>query len=111
MVQLQANLEAIRAAGAQLVAISYDREEVLKRFASRRGIGFALLSDPESRVIDSYGVRNQEARGRAAGIPHPGTFLIDRQGVIRARLFRDAYSERHDPTELIQAIKALPTEN
>lgn len=105
MVQLQTNLKGIEATGGRVVAISYDRPEVLKGFAKERSISFPLLSDPGSKTIDAYGIRNQEASGRAAGIPYPGTFIIDRQGVIRAKLFLEGYRDRAPAAEVIEALK------
>ena len=42
--ELQSNLEKIRARGLGVVAISYDSVAVLKNFAERRGITFPMLS-------------------------------------------------------------------
>ena len=107
LVQLQTNLTQIEAAGVQLVGISYDSVAVLKRFSDRRGIKFPLLSDPQSKTIDAYGIRNKEAEGRAAGVPYPGTFILDGQGVIRAKLFHEGFKERYDGEAIIRAAKAI----
>ena len=48
---------------------------------------------------------NKEAKGKQAGIPYPGTFVIDSQGVIRAKLFNEGYSKRHSSEELIKAAQ------
>ncbi len=40
-----------------------------------------------------------------AGIPHPGTFVVDKKGVVRAKLFMKKYSERHTVKELIATVK------
>ena len=89
------------------MGISYDSEPILKRFADKNAITFLLLSDAGSKTIDAYGIRNKEASGRSAGIPLPGTFILDQQGIIRAKLFREGYRDRHPPAELIQVIKEL----
>jgi peroxiredoxin len=68
-------------------------------------ITFPLLSDADSTVIKAYGLLNLEAKGKQAGIPYPGTFLIDAQGVIRAKLFHEGYSKRHSAEDLIKAAK------
>lgn len=89
-----------------MAAISYDSLPILERFAKRKEISFLLLSDPGSKTIDAYGIRNREATGsRLAGIPYPGTFLVDSKGIIRAKLFYDSYKKRHDSAELIEAAK------
>ncbi len=105
--QLQGDLKKIEAAGVQLVGISYDPVKVLDGFTQKRKIQFPLLSDPGSQVIKAYGVLNEEAKGRTKGIPYPGTFLIDQQGVIRAKLFREGYRQRHSTDELLEAAKAI----
>ncbi len=105
MVQLQSDLKEIQTTGGQLVAISYDSPEVLKRFAAKRSITYPLLSDAGSKIIDAYGIRNKEATGRTSGIPYPGTFIIGSNGVIRAKLFLEGYKERASPEAIAQALK------
>lgn len=90
-----------------MVGISYDDTKVLKAFSDRMKIAFPLLSDRGSKTIDAYHVRNEAAKGRTEGIPKPGTFLVGRDGVIRAKLFLEGYRERHTTDALIEAAKAL----
>ena len=107
MVQLQRDLKSIEDAGIQLVGISYDEPAALKRFADQMKISFPLLSDPGSKMIDAYHIRNEAAKGRAEGVPNPGTFILDREGVIRAKLFLEGYRERHTTDALIEAAKTI----
>ena len=107
MVQLQRDLKSIEDAGIQLVGISYDEPAALKRFADQMKISFPLLSDPESKTIDAYHIRNEAARGKALGVPNPGTFILDQEGVIRAKLFLEGYRERHTTEALIEAAKTI----
>jgi peroxiredoxin len=106
-VQLQAGLKKLEIAGVQVVAISYDSVKVLSSFAEKRQITFPLLSDPGSKTIDAYGIRNKEAKGMAAGVPYPGTFILDKKGIVRAKLFHDGYRERHSTDELIKAARDI----
>ncbi len=106
--QLQADLKKFEAEGIQIVAISYDPVEVLSGFADKRQITFPLLSDPGSKTIEAYGILNKEATsGRAKGVPYPGTFLVDKEGVVRAKLFLEGYRERHPTEELLKAAQAI----
>ena len=98
-------MKEIEATGGQLVAISYDSAAILKRFSANSAITYPLLADPGSKTIDAYGIRNKEAPERWSGIPHPGTFIVDTKGVIRAKLFLEGYKERHAPEALIEALK------
>ena len=104
---MQHDLKSIEGAGIQLVGISYDDTKVLKSFTDRMKITFPLLSDPESRTIEAYHIRNEAARGKAEGVPHPGTFILDRKGVIRAKIFLEGYRDRHTTAALIEAAKTI----
>jgi len=90
-----------------VVGISYDNPAALERFSDQAKISFPLLSDPESQTIEAYHIRNEDAKGKAEGIPDPGTFILDRDGVIRAKLFLDGYVNRHSTEALIKAAKAV----
>jgi peroxiredoxin Q/BCP len=105
---LQRDLKSIEDAGVQVVGISYDSPEVLKRFSDRSKISFPLLSDPGSKVIATYHVRNEAAIGKAVGVPDPGTFVLDKGGVIRAKLFLEGCRERHTTEALLGAAKSVP---
>jgi peroxiredoxin Q/BCP len=107
LVQLQSDLKSLADAGVQVVGISYDSPDVLKSFSDRSKITFPLLSDPESKTIDAYHIRNKAARGKALGVPNPGTFLLDREGVIRSKLFLEGFRERHTTDALIKAARAI----
>ncbi len=78
---------------------------MLSGFAEKKNLSFPLLSDAGSKVIEAYGILNKDAKGVARGVPHPGTFLIDKGGVVRAKLFLDGYRDRHPTEELIKAAK------
>ena len=104
--QLQSDLKKIEK-DTQVIAISYDSVEVLAKFADRRKITFPLLSDSGSKTIRAYRLLNKEARGKAEGIPYPGTILIDKDGVIRAKLFLEGYKDRHSTDDLIKAAQSI----
>lgn len=101
MVEIQRSLADIRAQGFGVAVITYDAVDTLKGFADKYGITYPLLSDQGSRTIDAWGIRNREATGRSAGIPHPGTFMVDPSGVILSRAFEQAYSERRTATTIL----------
>ena len=113
MVQLQKDSEAIRDAGITLVGISYDSVETLKTYSDKNGISFPLLSDEGSKTIDVFGIRNKGMDGKKfgpndlTGIPFPGTYILDGDGVIRAKLFLERYQVRHTSQELIEAAKRV----
>jgi peroxiredoxin len=105
LVQLQARQKELADAGIQVVGISYDPVDVLKEFADKRKVKFPLLSDPDSKTIKAYGLSDAAAKGKQEGIPYPGTFVVDKDGVIRAKLFHEGPLKRHTPEDLIKAAK------
>lgn len=105
LVQLQKVLPEVEAAGGQVVGISIDSTEVLHRF-SQRGVSFPLLSDRESAAIGAYGIRNEDAPKAYAGVARHGTFVIDRKGVIRSKIFQVSYAERPAVENLLRALRA-----
>lgn len=76
---------------------------ILASFGEKNGIAFPMLSDPDSAVIRRYGILNPEGNG----FPFPGTFLIDGEGTVRAKLFLDGYRDRHTNAALIEAAGAI----
>jgi hypothetical protein len=110
-VELQGRYDEIRKQGLGLVAISYDSPETLKAFAASRGITFPLVSDAGSAIIRRYGLLNEtmDPKTRFYGVPHPGTFIVDRKGVVSARFFEDAYQERYTAATILAAQGVAPS--
>jgi len=104
---LEKNRPAIEAAGVQLIGVSYDAPATSAAAATKLSLTYPLLSDTGSKVIDAYGIRNAEAKGKAEGVAHPVVFIVDRAGVIRAKLMRDGYRDRPESAEIIAAAKGL----
>ena len=94
--ELQSRYADLTKQGIGLIAVSYDSQETLKKFAASRGITFPMVSDQGSAIIKRYGLLNEtlDPKTRFFGVPHPGTFMLDRKGVVTARYFEDAYQER-----------------
>src|SRR6266540_4580597 len=97
LVELQGRVAELKRQGLSLAAVSYDPVAVLADFSKRRGITFPLLSDPGSATIKRYGILNTtvpETNQQSYGIPFPGTFMLNAQGVVTSRFFEQAYQER-----------------
>jgi hypothetical protein len=85
-----------------LAAISYDSPAILKNFAVRKGITFPLLSDSGSKIIRDFGILNVQAPpGPFFGIPYPGTFILDRNGVVVQKYFEDDYKQRYTASDIL----------
>jgi len=79
---------------------------VLADFAMRRGITYPLLSDAGSAVITRYGILNTTVPDNSPqrGIPYPGTFIVDANGVVTSRVFEGAYQERNTVTSVLAKL-------
>jgi len=77
---LRDDIGAFRTAGVQVVGVSCDPKESLRAWAAQEGFDFPLLSDfwPHAEVARRYGVFFEPA-----GMATRGTFLVDRDGVLR----------------------------
>ncbi len=101
--ELQSRVGELTRQGLGLAAISYDAPDVLKKFSESRGITFPLISDSGSAIITRYGLLNtgEKPGTRTYGIPFPGTFILDRKGVVRSRHFENAYQERNTVASIL----------
>ncbi len=97
-----------------IYAISPDPTEQSRQFArmiaaDHRGeVTFSLLSDPLSRVIDRYGLRDKAYAGqKESGIPHPSVFVLDQRGRIRWVTIESDYRERPSNQEIAAALDAF----
>jgi hypothetical protein len=103
-VELERSLEKFRAQGLGVAAISYDSKEVLRHFSQRMGgFRFPLLSDEGSKVIRAFGILNQNVpEGHEwYGMPFPGTFLVDENGIVHAKYFERMHRQRYTAESIL----------
>jgi len=92
-------------------AISYDSREVLQDFSNRRQITFPLLSDPESKIIQDFGILNTTVKPGefGYGIPFPGTYVVNGKGVVVSKFFEEEAGNRYSfGTVLTKALGSTP---
>lgn len=110
LIDLNTNaLEAVKERGYGIAAISYDKVRDLERFHKKWRVGFPLLSDEGSNMIDALGLRNPhyEEGHYAHGVPYPVILVLDRDKKITAKLLRESYRERPEPEVLIETLDQL----
>jgi peroxiredoxin len=100
-VELQGHKADFDARHIRVVAISVDAIEKSKDLAKDLGLGFALLSDPEMKVIRAYGVADESNE-----IAWPAEFLIDQGGRIRWRATAIKVGTRASATDVLRAFDA-----
>ena len=90
-----------------LVVSKYDAEETASWVQSNDWT-FPILVDGRE-VIEAYGILNESAlsRPKAAGIPHPATFIIDTKGVVRFKNVWEDYKKRTSPETMLKELDKL----
>ena len=54
-----------------------------------------MLSDPDHRTIDAYGLLDPAYKGKKFdGIPHPAIYVIDKKGRVAWSQVEDDYKKR-----------------
>lgn len=87
----------------QLLAVSNDAPFSLRVFAEREGLSYPLLSDfwPHGEVSRAYGVFAEDK-----GCAVRGTFVIDKEGVVRWTVV-NALPDARDLNEYVKALDAI----
>lgn len=80
-----------KAAGAQRVGISADQVSKQKQFSDKHSFDFPLLSDPDRKVADAYGVK----RGLSLLKVKRTTFVIDKDQTIRDIIHSETNMNQH----------------
>lgn len=107
--QLTEISDQIEAMGISVVALTYDSVELLKTVKEDQGIQFTLLHDEDVSHVNVFGVRNldYEPGHRVYGIPYPGIFLVDPNGVIKAKFAEERYQDRPPFEDVLEAAAKL----
>jgi mycoredoxin-dependent peroxiredoxin len=100
---MQADLDELVSDEVELVTVSTDSMYALRSFADQEGFTFPMLSDfwPHGEVARAYGVLNEDI-----GIALRGTFLVDRDGVVRWTVL-NGIPDARDVEDYKRAIAAL----
>jgi mycoredoxin-dependent peroxiredoxin len=102
--QVRDELPSFEGDDVQVIGISVDHPFALKSWAAQEGYLFPLVSDfwPHGEVAQKYGVFND-----IAGMSNRGTFLIDKQGVVRFAELNQP-GEKRDQSVWHEAMAKLP---
>ncbi len=100
--ELRDNLPKFVNDDTQLLAVSNDSIHTLRVFSEQEGLEYPLLSDfwPHGEVSRAYGVFDEDK-----GCAVRGTFIIDKEGVVRWSVVNDLPNAR----DLNEYVKALDT--
>lgn len=100
MTEYQQHYATIRAAGAELAAISVDAPEKSEALREQLGLSFTILCDTERLVVREWGVYNAREKG---GIARPAVFILDPGRFVRCASV-DEVASRVPASEIVRAL-------
>lgn len=99
-------MDDLRERGAAVAAVVVDPVETNAALARDAGLEFPILSDPDLRLVDAYGLRHREAHdGRDIALS--ASILVDGAGVVRWASVSKNVRLRPPPDEVVARIDAL----
>ncbi len=93
----------------QLLAVSIDSREITNKFIQHLrerypgDFDFPFLEDKDHKVIDRYGIYNPDGRGW----PHPATYVIDMQGIVRWKFVEVDYRVRPANEQILSELRKI----
>ncbi|MFG2820225.1 peroxiredoxin [Kitasatospora sp. NPDC048365] len=101
--EIQKELPRLQNDDVQVLAVSNDSPFTLRIFAEQQGLEYPLLSDfwPHGDISRKYGVFNDDK-----GCAVRGTFVIDKDGVVRWSVV-NGLPDARDTQEYLAAVGAL----
>ena len=119
-------METIRSLGADLVGISPELPDNTLTMAEKHAIPIDILSDATSEVMKKYrlwfavpaevkalylekfGVNLEKYNGAGRWeLPVPATYVLDRDGIVRAGEADPDYTVRMEPSDIVVAIRGI----
>lgn len=125
---LQQNLGEFKKYGAQLITVTPQTSDKSAEQIKKDGYPFEVLSDLDSKVMKDYklyyelpadlvavykshGLDIEAFNGKGRNLlPVPGSFVIDKKGVVRAMQAQTDYKQRMEPAAIIKTLKILASE-
>jgi peroxiredoxin len=119
-------LATIRSLGADLIAVSPELPDHTMTISERHAIPIDILSDATGDVLkkyrlwfsvpaevkslyrDRFGIDLEKYNGAGRWeLPVPATYVLDREGTVRAGQADPDYTVRMEPAEIIAALRSI----
>jgi len=109
-----------------LIAVSPELGEYSRTLIDQKHLRFDILHDPGNDVAHAYGLRwvvpdDLKSLYKTLGVdlaetngdtswtlPLPGSFILDRAGVIRYARVDPDYTRRPEPQDTLEGVRKLP---
>jgi len=111
--------------GATVIAVSPDLPMVSKKTKDKNGLEFLVLSDVNNRaakliglsfkvdddtraIYKNFGINLSKNQGNDENtLPMPGTYVIDKKGMVQFSYVDPDYTKRAEPSEVLKVVKSL----
>ena len=117
----QAILPELARLGATLVAISPQTPDASKEIITKGELAFPVLSDVGNHIAHKYRLvftlpealrpfttnLPQYNADDSWELPLPGTFVVDRDGIIQLAFVQADYTKRLEPAEILNAVRNI----
>lgn len=70
-------------------------------------VSIVFLADTEHRVISAYGLLNEAAVERKRFLPHPTTYVLDADGIVRWKFTEVDYKLRPSSQAVLLEVQKL----
>jgi peroxiredoxin len=93
----------------QILAVSIDSRQTSRQLIQKLqeripgDYDFPFLEDKDHKVIDRYGILNAAGKGW----PHPSTYIIDPQGLVRWKFVEVDYRKRPSNEQILSELKKV----
>lgn len=104
---LQLHIDALRERGCAVAGVVVDPPETNAELARDADLHYPILSDPDLRTIDAYGLRHKGAGPDGNDIADSASVLVDGAGVVRWTFVTPNFRVRPTPAEVLAAIDGL----
>ena len=123
LAKLQDSLQLILDRGVELIAVSPEKPELLKKTSEKTGAEFRLLHDEDYKIAAAYGVKFRPTGMQLATynvalgadlkdahsdetqqLPIPATYIIDQEGKIAWRHFNPDYKQRSQVKDILKNL-------
>jgi peroxiredoxin len=98
----QAQLDAVKAEQATVLAISADNVPHAQQTVSEHGLSFSVIPDPKHELIELFGVANRAK----SNIAWPSVLVLSKEGRV-AMAFADKSGKRLTVEEVLPVLKKL----
>lgn len=125
--KLQDSLQSITEKGAQIIAITPEKQEGIAKTIEKTKVSFSIISDEDQKIMKAYDVAykvddktisrykmadidlaaNNGQRVESVILPIPALYIINKDGEIAYRFFDPDYKKRASIKDILENLRGL----